>query len=228
MLEQFNFPSTPIFDPEIKAGNLNAKYDVLVFPTDSTATLTGDQPAGGGRGGRGGGGGREQMPPEYRTGFGNDGVTAIRDFVQKGGTLVALNESTDFAITRLNLGVRNVLAGKSTKEFWCPGSTLRVSYDNTNPIAYGMPANGLALFVDSPAFEITAANNSEDYEVVSRYADRDILESGWLVGEDNLSRRATTVSVKMGQGRVVLIGFRAQHRAQTQGTYKILFNSLIR
>jgi len=228
MLEQFNFPSTPIFDPEIKAGNLNAKYDVLVLPTDSTATLTGDQPAGGGRGGRGGGGGREQTPPEYRTGFGNDGVTAIRDFVQKGGTLVALNESTDFAITRLNLGVRNVLAGKSTKEFWCPGSTLRVSYDNTNPIAYGMPPKGLALFVDSPAFEITAANNSEDYEVVSRYADRDILESGWLVGEDNLARRATTVSVKMGQGRVVLIGFRAQHRAQTQGTYKILFNSLIR
>ena len=46
---------------------------------------------------------------------------------------------------RLGVGVRNVLAGKTSKEFWCPGSTLKVTFDNTNPIAYGMPAHGLAL-----------------------------------------------------------------------------------
>ena len=56
VLEQFNFPYTSIFDPEIKAGNLIDKYDVLVIPNDSTATITGDAPAAGGRGGRGGAG----------------------------------------------------------------------------------------------------------------------------------------------------------------------------
>jgi hypothetical protein len=234
VLEQFGFPYTSIFDPEIKAGNLTDKYDVLVIPNDSTATITGEAPnAGGtaaGRGGRGGGGGGGRggnTPPEYRTGLGTEGVNAIRDFVQKGGTLVTLNAATAFPVERLGIGVRNVLAGKTTTEFWCPGSTLKVTFDNTNPLAYGMPTHGLALYLDSPAFEITAPS-AENYETIVRYADRELLESGWLVGEENLARKAAVVSAKLGQGRVVLIGFPAQHRAQTHGTYKLLFNALVR
>ena len=209
----------------------------LVIPNDSTATITGEELSGGGAAGRGGRGGAEagggrggrgaNTPPEYRTGLGNEGVTAIRDFVQKGGTLVTLNGAAAFPVDRLGIGVRNVLAGKSTKEFWSPGSTLRVTYDNTNPIAYGMPARGLALYLDSPAFEITA-HDAHNYEAVVRYQDRDLLESGWLVGEDNLSRRAAVVAAKSGEGRVILIGFPAQHRAQMHGTYKLLFNALVR
>jgi glutamine amidotransferase-like uncharacterized protein len=102
-----------------------------------------------------------------------------------------------------------------------------VTFDNTNPIAYGMPSAGLALYLNSPAFEVTA-QNSQDYQVVVRYADRELLESGWLLGEENLARRAAVVSAKLGEGRVVLIGFPAQHRSQTHGTYKLLFNSLLR
>ncbi len=252
VLEQFNFPYKSIFDPEIKAGNLIDKYDVLVIPSDSTQTITGEAvaavAAAGGRGGRGGaapapaaaaggrggggggefgGGGRGgNTPPEYRTGLGTEGVNAIRDFVQKGGTLVTLNAATAFPVDRLGIGVRNVLAGKTTKEFWCPGSTLKVTFDNTNPLAYGMPSHGLALYLGSPAFEITAPS-AENYETVVRYEDRDLLESGWLVGEENLARKAAVVSAKLGQGRVVLIGFPAQHRAQTHGTYKLLFNALV-
>src|SRR5262245_49705912 len=243
VLEQFSFPYTSILDPEIKAGNLNAKYDVLVIPNDSTNTIVGETAAGGaaggrggrgggeggggGRGGEGGGGGRGgNTPPEYRTGIGTEGVNAIRDFVQKGGTLVTLNGAAAFPVDRLGIGVRNVLTGKTTKEFWCPGSTLRVTFDNTHPIAYGMPSKGLALFLNSPAFEITA-QNAENYDAVVRYQERELLSSGWLVGEENLTRLAAVVSAKSGQGKVVLIGFPAQHRAQMHATYKLLFNALV-
>jgi hypothetical protein len=235
VLEQFNFAYKSIFDPEIKAGSLIDKYDVLVIPNDSTATITGEAaaPGRGGRGGEGGeggegrGGGRGgNTPPEYRTGLGTEGVNAIREFVQKGGTLVTLNGATAFPVDRLGIGVRNVLTGKSSKEFWCPGSTLKVTFDNTNPLAYGMPSHGLALYLDSPAFEITAPS-AENYQTVVRYEDRGLLESGWLVGEENLAHKAAVVSARLGQGTVVLIGFPAQHRAQTHGTYKLLFNALV-
>jgi plastocyanin domain-containing protein len=90
-----------------------------------------------------------------------------------------------------------------------------------------MPSRGLALYLDSPAFEITAPS-AEDYATVVRYADRELLESGWLVGENNLTGRAAVVTAKMGQGQVVLLGFPVQHRAQTHGTYKLLFNAMVR
>jgi hypothetical protein len=59
------------------------------------------------------------------------------------------------------------------------------------------------------------------------FVERDLLQSGWLIGEDTLARKAAMVSVEFGQGKVVLIGFRAQHRAQTHGTFKLVFNALL-
>ena len=166
------------------------------------------------------------MPPEYRTGIGADGVASLRAFVEKGGTMVTLGSASNFAIERFGLSVRDATAGKNTKDFWCPGSTLKATFDNTNPIAYGMPSHGLALYIDSPAFEITAPS-AENYSIVARYADRELLESGWLVGEDTIARTGGVVAAHVGSGKIVLIGFRTQHRAQTYGTYKLLFNTLI-
>jgi hypothetical protein len=61
-----------------------------------------------------------------------------------------------------------------------------------------------------------------------RYADRDLLQSGWLVGEENLVKKCAMVSAKLGEGKAILIGFRTQHRAQTHATFKLLFNALLR
>ena len=233
LLEQFSFPYTTLMDAEIKKGGLNDKYDVIILPEDSTTAITGERAAAPGRTGERGEESRrppeEVYPPEYRSGIGAEGVKTLRAFVEKGGTLVTLGGAGNFALERLELRVRNVAANRNPKEFWCPGSTLKVKFESAHPLAYGMPPEGLALFLGgSPAFEILPTEHNERYEVVVRYADRDLLESGWLIGEQTLARKAAMLSARLGEGRVILIGFRTQHRAQTHGTFKLLFNALIR
>jgi len=124
------------------------------------------------------------------------------------------------------------IAAKGTdltaKEFWCPGSTLKIKVDNTNPVAVGMPQDALAVYLmGNPAFILTPTAHNERYEIIAHYANRDLLESGWLVGEGTLARTGGVVVAHMGVGKIVLIGFRTQHRAQTYGTFKFLFNNLI-
>lgn len=227
LFEQFQVPSRTLMDAELKAGDLNSKFDVIVLPADSVFQMTGDRPpagAGGGFGGFGAG----NAPPEFRSGFGNDGVKALQDFVQKGGTLVTFAEAGDLPIQRFSLPLRNVVAGLPSKTFWSPGSTLRARFRNDRPLAYGMPSEGLALFLrGSQVYEVTSTESSQDVEILATYADRDILQSGWLLGEDVIANKAAAVAVKHGDGRVVLLGFRAQNRDQTHGTFKMVFNALL-
>jgi len=226
LIEQWGFPYKSLMDAEIKAGNLLSKYDVIILPADRVEMMTGERR--GEAAGRGAGNRPAEYPPEYRSGFGQEGVAALRAFVEKGGTLVTFAEAGDFAIQKFELPLRNVVANRPSKEFWSPGSTLRVRIDNTNPLAYGMPTEGLAVFLaNNQAYEVLPTSYNERVERIVTFAERDILQSGWLLGEDALARKAAMVSVEVGQGKVALIGFRAQHRAQTHGTFKLVFNTLL-
>lgn len=228
MFEQFNVTSKPIMDAEIKAGNLEAKYDTIILPADSIAAMTGERPPQGQGGGGGFGGGPDNTPAEYRSGFGAEGVKALEAFVQKGGTLLAFGNAGDLPIQRFGLPVRNVVNNLPSKTFWSPGSTLRVTFNNANPLAYGMPSEGLALFMaGGQVYEVVGQDRSQDVEVLTTYAERDILQSGWLLGEQVIAKKAAAVSVKHGAGKVVLIGYRPQHRDQTHGTFKMVFNALL-
>jgi hypothetical protein len=190
--------------------------------------MTGERPAGGGGGGGEGFGGPDNSPAEFKSGFGADGVKALQSFVQNGGTLLTFAQAGDLAIQRFGLPLRNAVAGLKPKEFWSPGSTLRVNFANTNPLVWGMPSSGYALFLaGSQAYDIVGMEKSQDVEVLSTYIDRDILQSGWLLGEEVIAKKAAAVAVKYGKGKVVLLGFRAQHRDQTHGTFKFVFNALL-
>ncbi len=223
LLERFEFPYTSIFDADITAGTLRDRFDTIVLPADSVDRMTGEYDEPGRAGSR-----PEDYPEAYRSGFGQSGVDALEAFVERGGTLVTFAQAGDLAIDEFGLPVRNVVAGIPSTEFWSPGSTLRVRVDTTNPLAYGMPAESLATFLGgNQAYEVVATPRNERVERIVTFVDRDILQSGWLLGEDLISSKAAMVSVGHGEGRVVLIGFRAQHRAQTHGTFKLLFNALL-
>jgi hypothetical protein len=62
--------------------------------------------------------------------------------------------------------------------------------------------------------------------VVLHYEDDDPLLSGWLLGGKQLLGRAALVEVPLGKGRVVLLGFRPQYRAQSRVTYPAFLNPL--
>jgi hypothetical protein len=193
--------------------------------------MIGEEPPAAAGGARQGGDGTSQRttPPEYRSGFGADGVKALHAFVEAGGTLLTFGQAGDLPLQRFGLPLRNAVAGLSSKEFWAPGSTLRVRYANDHPLAYGMPKEGLALFMPgSQVYEVTSTDRSQDVAILATYVDRDLLQSGWLLGEQVIARQAAAVVVTQGKGRVVLIGFRPQNRAQTHGTFKLVFNALLK
>ena len=223
LLEDFEFEYTSLFDRHILEGDLHEKWDVIVLPADSKDMMTGMREGGGGRGGD-----PNQTPPEYRSGFGQAGIDELEAFVENGGTLVTFAQAGDLPIDEFELPIRNAVAGMWGNEFWAPGSTLKVDVDTSSPFAYGMPENALATYLaGGQVYETVAGARSSDVHRIVTYIDRDILQSGWLLGEEAIADKAAVVSVEHGEGTVLLIGFRAQHRAQTHGTFKLFFNALV-
>ncbi len=221
VLEQFGFPFTSLMDADIKKGGLSKKYDIIILPSDSTGLITGQVPANSRRYVS------TDVPPDYRSGIGDSGVAALKAFVRDGGILITFAEACAFAIETFGLNIRNAISGLPPQDFFYAGSTLRAEFENQHPLAYGMPDQGLVVFYGSQAFEVTPGQHNEHYQTLVRFVDRDILQSGWLIGEEYLSGKSAMISTKHGKGELILIGFRVQHRSQAHGTYKLLFNALM-
>ncbi len=206
VLEQFEFQYESLFDKDIRAGNLAEDFDVIIFPDLSDRSIVQGMP-------------EEAVPPEYAGGIGETGVKNIDAFIQNGGTLVTLNSSSEFAIKRLHVGVENRASGLKRNEFFIPGSLLAVINDCDHPITYGYERDAVVFFRRSPVFKVF------DGKSVVKYAPEALL-SGWVSGEEHLTGQSALVDIPFGKGRVILIGFPAQYRAQSHGSFKYFFNSL--
>ena len=211
VFDTWKVPYVSVVDSVVRAGKLRERFDVIVLPDQSPHELLDGLP--------------RQYPAPYPGGLGPEGVTALRQFVSDGGTLVTLNDASRFAVEQLLLPVRNVLEGVADDEFYAPGSIFRIELDPNDPIARGMPVQSVAWYEGGPAFDVL---DSSAVRVVARYpADGDkVLLSGWVLHPERVAGRAALVEVKLGTGRVVLFGFRPQYRGQSIATYPLLFNSL--
>ncbi len=227
ILENYDVPVDTLHDADVRTGDLS-KYTAIILPHhySSDLLLNGHD--------------EETMPAEYVGGLGLPGAIALEQYVMSGGTVVAFDEASTFAIEQFGLPVEDVTEGLPSSEFFIPGSLIRTHVNTEHPLGYGMQDTVAAAFSRSRAFEAVRQDKMgeggrEDtklpepppVEVVARYAENDLLMSGWAMGErKHIGGEAALLRVQEGEGSVVLFGFRPQFRGQPRGTYKLLFNAL--
>jgi hypothetical protein len=213
MFDVNRVPFTSIVDRDVRAGNLNARFDVIILPDQNPGQMT-----------RGLG---QNYPDSLQGGLGAAGATALAAFVENGGTLLAFNQASNYAIEALKLPVKNVLEGVRTTDFYAPGSILAVEIKRDHPIAASMTAPVPAIwFENGPAFEIT--DPARAAAVATYPASGDVLLSGWLLGGSRLSGKAALVDVTVGKGHAVLYGFRPQYRGQSMATQPLIWGAILR
>jgi hypothetical protein len=236
LFEQYEFPFTVIYPATLDAGDLKAKFDVIVL-TDGAVRR-------GGAGGRGGGGGGrggmdpESIPEEYRDHLGSitDAKTmpALKKFVESGGSIVTIGSSTSIAEV-FGIPVKNYLTEKGPdgkdralpgEKFYIPGSLLRTNIDNTNPLAFGMEKQVDVFYDNSPVFRLEPTAEMKKTNAVGWFQGSEVLDSGWAWGQQYLDGGTAIAEATVGEGKVVLLGPEVNFRDQPHGTYKLLFNGL--
>jgi hypothetical protein len=284
LLENFEFPFEVVYPPMLDAGNLKAKYDVLIFndaglsagggggrgggggagaggdtPPVAAAGAAGDPArgagagaaaqAGGGRGGgRGGGqGAGEKNPADFRAPFvdypeeftkrrGN--VTAatmekIKEFVDQGGTVLAIGGAAQSAVQFFKLPLSNHLVkpdgtNVAGNEYYVPGSVLRVAVDPKNPLAHGYGNEADIFFDNSPVWKMDPKAGAPGVVVhpIAWFASPEPLRSGWAYGQKFLDKGIQMAEARIGQGRVFVFGNDLVFRTQPHGNYKFFFNGM--
>lgn len=235
LFEQYEFPFERVYPPALDAGDLRAKFDVLVF-TDGAIRR------GVAGGGRGGGGfvapDPAGLPPEYGSTVGrisdDKTIPQLKKFVESGGSIVTIGSSTSLAEV-FGLPVKNYLTEKGpdgqdravpAEKFYIPGALLRTNIDNTNPLAYGMPSQVDVFYDNSPVFRLEPDAGLKHMSAVGWFSGPRVLDSGWAWGQEYLDGGTAVAEASVGEGKVVLLGPEVNFRDQPHATYKLLFNGL--
>jgi hypothetical protein len=235
IMEQYQFRADIIYAPAIDSGNLRDKYDVLIFVTGAIQPPREETP-------RFGFGGRmpapESVPAEWRSRLGrisaDRSIPQLKKFLEAGGHIVTIGGSTSLAY-HLGLPVRDALVEMSggqekrlsNEKFYIPGSVLRVSVDSAAPPAWGMSSEADVYFDQSPVFHISPeAAASGNVRPIAWFATDKPMRSGWAWGQAYLLDGVAAFEARVGQGMLYAFGPEITFRAQTHGTFKLLFNEL--
>ena len=235
MMEQYHYPVDIIYPKDIDTGNLRSRYDVIIFVNGAIPPVrtAGSSPF------------RMRpepkaadIPAEYRSHLGRitveKSIPELNKFLQAGGQIVTIGSSANLAF-HLGIPVRDALVemvgGKEKKlpgeKFYIPGSVLRVQVDSTNQAAWGMGSAADVYFDESPVFTIApAAYSSGIVKPLAWFATAQPLHSGWAWGQAYLKDGVAAFVASVGKGRLYAFGPEITFRAQTHGTFKLLFNQL--
>jgi hypothetical protein len=253
IFDQNKIPYTRLVDADIREGNLNQRFDAILIPDNSAAAIKsgrrgfgGENPTGpstpqtaqAGEGRRRGSDASPaqkpsapadeeatrgpQTPPEFKGGLGDSGLASLKSFAETGGTVITLNKASEVYAGKGSGTVDNALEGVDRKAFFIPGSILQVAVDASDPIAFGSTPTVPIFYENGPTFRVNGAARS----VAFFNTDKPLL-SGWILGGQFLKGTSVIAEEPLGKGRIILFGFRPQYRAQSEITYKFLFNALL-
>ena len=215
VLDTHEFTYNNLTNAEIQGGNLVERYDAILLPDLGASGILNGHATG-------------KLPLEYVGGIGTEGLANLRAFVEDGGTLICLNRATELPLEYFGLGEKGIVnvveKANQPKEdaFFCPGSLLRVRIDTKHPIGHGLDRDMAIFFKSGPVFDGVRG----DVNAVATYPEFNPLMSGWLEGEKRIRQKTALLETPLGEGRVILFGFKPQHRGQSYGTFKLLFNAI--
>ena len=239
LMEQFEFPFKVVYPPELDKGSLREKFDVIILVDGAISSgrrgQEGDQPP------------QEVnvvdelgLPAEYRGRRGSittaKTLPQLKKFLDEGGTILAIGSSTEIA-RQLGLPLDNHLVTKEAdgkekplgrEKFYVPPSILRAKVDLTHPLAWGLEDEVDLMFDNSPTFRLSAAAEKSGLTRVAWFAGKTPLRSGWAYGQEHLDGGVAVVDAVVGKGRLVLCGPPVLFRAQPHGTFKFVFNAIVR
>jgi hypothetical protein len=238
LLEQYGFDFEVIYPPQIDAGKLRERFDVIVFPSgaiprpgvatvDSASDLYSvKEPT------------AEEMPEEFRGRIGRmtpaKSIPPLQAFLEAGGTIVTVGTSANLAY-HLRLPVRNALVetGPDRRErplpadkYYVPGSILRSALDPSAAATRGMPAEVDVYFDSSLVFRLAPEAVTRGVRPLAWFTSATPLRSGWAWGQHYLKEGVTAFEAPFGPGRLLVFSPEITFRAQTHATFKLLFNAL--
>ena len=235
MLEQNGYDFSLVFPKEVDAGELNRKYDVILFisggipayrETGSNSNYYGRQPE------------AEEVPAEYQDRLGTitpeKSITQLKTFIENGGKVLTVGTSSSLAY-HLGLPVRDALTeinreGKeqrlSGEKYYVPGSVLSSKIDPSIPTNWGMTNHVDVMFNNSMVFKLKPEADIEGIEAIAWFDTPSPLKSGWAWGQSYLEDGVIAFNAPMGKGQLVVFTPEITFRAQSHGTFKWLFNNL--
>jgi len=240
LLEQYEFPYEIVYPPQLDAGDLARKFDVLLFPsgaiprTDHAGPSVEEEFFGRGPVKP------EAIPAEFRPRLGKVTVATtvpqIKKFLEAGGTVLTIGSSGNLAY-HLGLAIESQLVEMSGGQwkplprdrFYVPGSVLRARVDDDDPVAAGVGRDGWVdvFFDDDPVWRLTPGAVDNGVRAALWFADGRPLRSGWALGQSYLAQGAAVVDAPYGKGHIYLFGPEITFRGQPHGTFKLLFNGIV-
>jgi hypothetical protein len=231
-LDQMGVPFAYVGEDRLKGRDLRAEFDVVLFPSqgaNSSAkaifqgvdprfgplayTRTAEFPSHG----------FPDSSEDITGGMGFEGLAALRDFVQRGGTLVTLGSASTLPV---EYGLVREVNLATPRSLFVPGSIVGGRNQQAgHPIMYGYGESFPLYHRFGPYLNVPRTLQGN---VLARYAPAsELFLSGLVQNPGELAGNPAIVTTPVGSGHIVLFGFNPLHRYQSHGNFAFVWNAIM-